>query len=488
MKDSRPTKMKSPEGDSAATLDAHVNAFCRRHELFRRGSVAVVAVSGGADSMCLLHCLSEVAPRLGIHLHVAHVHHGLRGADADADAEFVAESARNLGIPCTVERVDVRKFSHVSRESVEASARTLRYAALRAIASHAGAERIATGHTRDDQAETVLLNLMRGAGIDGLSGMRPLERQVARPLLDVSRQMVESYVAERRITARVDATNADPAYRRNAVRHEILPLMARYNPRVREALARTGSTMAQDADYLAEEAVRTLSRLRKPGDDGTVELDRGAFRLLPSALRFHVVSLAIKELIGSSDGFSLYHFESIDFLALARRAGRRGQLPHSLYAEAAGDRLVLSATARPAARPEPVELPVPGAATFGQWVVRAEAMDDAGTVETIHARPPRNAMSVIVDRAWADGPLYIRSRRPGDRVHLAGVAGRRKLQDLFVDAKLLRSERDRVPIVVGPRGIAWVIGYGQDACSLPEEHGSGLIRISAEYQALLLRQ
>jgi tRNA(Ile)-lysidine synthase len=482
---SRTKKTRKPEQEGALSLESSVLAYCRHHDLFRPGTVVVVAVSGGADSMCLLYCLHALSPLLGIRLHVAHVNHLLRADESDADAAFVAQAAEQLGLHCTVERIDVRSARGKSRESLEAAARALRYVALRKIAANVGGDCIATGHTRNDQAETVLINLLRGAGIDGLSGMRPRERQIVRPLLDVSRDAVEAYNAELGIDWREDQTNEDQGFRRNAIRHEIMPRLERYNPRVQEALARSATIIGHDADYMLKEAGQALAHMRTLAAPGSLELDRAALRLLPIGLRFHVLRLAIEELLGTRDGFSAQHFEAIDALALARHAGRCDHLPHGLRAEASGNRFLLLFTPEASATAPPlVELPVPGEAPFGDWTIKAEIAPQEFPGIPPRGRPSRSALTVLVGRTEVGNPLYVRSRQPGDRVEPLGSIGSRKLQDLFVDAKVLRSDRDRIPILAGPSGIVWVVGYAQDVHSLPREGATDRILISAERPAI----
>jgi tRNA(Ile)-lysidine synthase len=430
--------------------------------------------------MCLLNCLHTLSPRLGISLHVVHVNHGLRADDSDADAAFVAQAAQRLGIPHTTERVDVRSAHGKSSESLEAVARSLRYAVLRDVAVKIGAECIATGHTRSDQAETLLINLLRGAGLDGLAGMRPRERQIARPLLAVATDDIEAFNALHGIEARVDKSNDDQAFRRNAIRHEIMPRLEQYNPRVQEALARTASIIGHDADYMLTEAARTLSHVRIGAAKGSLQLDRAALRQLPAGLRFHVLRLAIEEVVGTRDGFSTHHVEAIDAVALARRAGRCDQLPHGLRAEASGNQLVLSSRDTPATAPPQVELPVPGEAPFGEWVIRAEVLRQELPENWLNAQSSHGALAVLIGRTEVGSPLHVRSRQPGDRVEPSGLNGRRKIQDIFVDAKVLRSERDQIPIVTGPRGIVWVVGHLQDVHSIPRQGTTERILISAE--------
>ena len=280
--------------------------FCRRERLFEPESRVLVAVSGGADSLCLLSCLHALRSELLIDLYVAHIHHGLRAEAADDDEAFVAGVAAALELPFSVDHIDVRACRRAG-ESTEAAARRLRYGALRRIAARDGLRYIAVGHSMDDRAETVVLNLLRGAGIDGLSAMRPREADVVRPLLGVSRRLIESYIGARGYAPRVDSTNFNPAYRRNAIRAHVLPILEQYNPRIRQTLARSAHALALDADYLDRESVEALGSARLPSAEGNLVVDRRILASLHPGLRAHVLRHALHVVSGSLDGVRMEH-------------------------------------------------------------------------------------------------------------------------------------------------------------------------------------
>jgi tRNA(Ile)-lysidine synthetase-like protein len=563
MKTTGATSWKRPEEAVIAALEAHVHAYSLQHRLFSPGTMVVVAVSGGADSLCLLHCLHALATQLSIRLHVAHMHHGLRGEDADRDAEFVAHEASALRVDCSIERVDVRAAHDRVRGSLEAVARRLRYQALHAVAARVGARCVAVAHTRDDQAETLLMNLLRGAGLEGLSGMRPRERTIVRPLLDTARAEVEAYNVACGCVARVDATNDDTAFRRNAIRHEVIPMLERFNPRVKEALSRTAMILAHDADYLRAEAADTLARLQLPnrhdlpkqtsdldvpapgqtvtggeevsrgGRTGTdvrpidqadseisqygmpggeavppcsgMALHRRDLARLPQGLRLHVIRHAIEQVAGSTDGITTEHLLAVDALATSTHAGRCYQLPNKLCAEAWGNTLKLDIARPPKPPLAQVELPVPGTALFGCWELHAEmtprgggmlpafagraaaarASESTATSPTLAGEPRAEhtihttGLQIIVPRSALQLPLAIRRRQPGDRIERAGARGHRKLQDIFVDARVPLSERDAIPLVCDTLGIFWVVGHAQDARTTQQGNIGERIRISA---------
>jgi tRNA(Ile)-lysidine synthase len=281
-----------------------------------------VGLSGGPDSVALADALAGLAPSRRLRIVAAHLDHGLRPGSAD-DARFCAELARRLGVVSRSATTAVRPL----RGGVEDAAREARYAFLRAVAREEGALAIAVAHTRDDQAETVLLRLLRGSGSLGLAGMRPRSGDVIRPLLGVSRAEVVDYLAVRGLAWREDPTNADPAFLRNRVRRELLPyLETRFNPALRATLARTGALLADDADALAGEAAKLLGQARRADGDGLL-LSCDALRGAPRA----VARLALRQALveaGGARGVAAVHLERLLGLA-AQHAGaaRRLELP-----------------------------------------------------------------------------------------------------------------------------------------------------------------
>jgi tRNA(Ile)-lysidine synthase len=271
------------------------------------GETLVLGLSGGADSVALLDALNQLSARGAFDLVAAHLDHGLREGSA-ADAAFCAELCRRLDVPLRVARSDVRARARAERGGLEQAARRARYEFLREVLAERGPGVIAVAHTRDDQAETVLLRLLRGAGRRGLGGMRPLSGDLLRPLLAASRQQVLAHLASRGLDWREDPTNADHAILRNRVRHELLPyLEARFNPRLRETLARSGALLADEAALLARLGAELTERIARR-EDGGVFLDRAALTSAPRALARIAVRQAL-EAAGGLRGVSALHVE-----------------------------------------------------------------------------------------------------------------------------------------------------------------------------------
>jgi tRNA(Ile)-lysidine synthase len=457
-------------------LAARVLRAVRAAGLIGPGDRVVAALSGGPDSVALLHLLREILPSLGAEVAaIAHLHHGLRGEAADADERFCREVAPRLGVPFVVEHADVGRLARDARWSIEHAGHVARARFYGRAMEETGATLVATGHTRDDQAETVLLRLLRGAGTRGLGGIHPRRGRVVRPLLGVTRAEIARYLAAHGLVGRDDPTNRDVTIARNRVRHELLPLVERrFSPRVGAALARTAELARDDEACLATLAREATWQLVRETPDGVV-IARGGLRALALALGRRVVREALGRVAGRAAGAA----QVVQALGLALR-GRPGAT-----LDARGVRLRLSSeavelTARAAAvspaaagashsGPGAAErLPVPGTlrhAPSGR-VVSADLLgpDDVQSVVGVHGAASDVA---AVDAARVGPAVFVRSRRPGDWLRPAGLGGRKKLQDLFVDRKVPRAERDLVPIVVDAHGrVVWVAGH-----SVSEEFG-----------------
>jgi tRNA(Ile)-lysidine synthase len=444
-------------------LSERVLRTVRGSALIARGGRVVVALSGGADSVALVYLLRELqdAGELTV-AGLAHFNHQLRGAEADADEVFCRALAAELGLPIEVGRGDVRSKAGAERRSIEDAARALRYAFLEEAADRLGADRIAVAHSRDDQAETFLLRLIRGSGPRGLAGILPRAGRVVRPVIDIAREDLRAYAAERRLPFREDATNADLEIPRNRVRHELIPYLEReFSPGIVAVLAREASIAREDENHLHQEAIdlATSVVLGNSGVAGTTEIDAGALTSLHQALASRVARLGLEVAArGRFVGFD--HVER--FLQFARegRAGGALSLPGQ-QAVHRGSRIVLGPAPSRDRRVNVFRFPlsIPGEVTLDSqgWVISAESL---GPGEWARASWPARGGAVAVASGPLGLPLAIRSRRPGDRFKPLGLGGHgKKLQDFLVDRKIPRETRDFLPLVVDRDDrIVWVVG------------------------------
>ena len=452
-------------------LTERVLGAMRRHDLVPPGGRVAVALSGGSDSVALLLLLRELQASGGLAVvAAAHLNHGLRES-AHRDEQFCRALAESQGIPFRADLIDVRARAARDRTSLEDAGRQARYELFARVAQEFDCDAVATGHTRDDQAETFLLRLLRGAGPRGLGGIHPkvplpaeapeARRLVIRPLLDIGRDELRQYLAAQDQPYCEDESNADLGIPRNRVRHELLPLLReRYSPAIADVLAREAAIARADEDRLQREAIDLVPsivlRNRATGRD-EVELDVAALAALHPALAVRVARIALQEL--TPDRFVGFdHVE--DLLELVRSDGSRHaslSLPGQ-YAERRGARIVVSrAPFKPFSNSFRVPLSIPGEVVLADqgWAVSA-AVEAGALAPGLGAEP--KALTARAQRL--SGPLTVRSRRPGDWLRPLGMGGRRKkLQDLLVDRKVARDRRDSIPIVVDETDrIVWVVG------------------------------
>ena len=441
------------------SLCARALETIRRHGLARPGERVLVGLSGGTDSVALL-LLMRAFEQDGI-LAVAgaaHLNHQLRGADADTDEAFCAALAGRLGVPFLADREDVAARARAQKRSIEDAARAARYEFFDRAADKMGADLVAVAHTRDDQAETFLLRLLRGSGTRGLASIQPRAGRVIRPLLDVGREELRAYLASSGESFREDASNADVRIPRNRIRHELLPYLAlHFSSGVTDVLARDAALARQDEEFLRDEAIKLAGRIVLTNE--AVRIDVAGLARAPRALSSRVVHAALQRLAGSSS-ISFDHVERVLALAEGAGEGRAVSLPRQ-YAVRAGGTIVLRpgrSRAQPGANAFAFSLSIPGEVELGSHGlrVRAEPGDPAGSSATWAGR----GADVGVAAEALELPLGVRSRRPGDRFRPLGAPGRRKLQDFLVDRKVPRDDRDSVPLVVDGRDrIVWVVGH-----------------------------
>lgn len=448
-------------------LEKRVLGYIREYGLVSGGETVLAAVSGGADSVCLLNILNSLRDELDIQLHVAHLDHGLRGEQSAADACYVEQLAQKLGLPSTVEKRDVNEWNKQRKTSLEEAAREVRYRFLDDVARQVGASRVAIGHTRDDQVETVLLHYLRGTGVSGLRGLRPAAPlpygqqddglYVIRPLLEVARHETAAYCKEHGPEPRIDPTNEQKGFLRNRVRLELLPLLRQYNAEVDGAVLRLAGLAGDDADFIDGQAQLVFQQ--SSSHEGRLTcLDSGRLRGIPLALQRRVFRIALEGVCGSLRDVEAQHVEALIGL-LFGATGKCVQLPGGVTATNERGRMVISeagATACPwPALTEGYRLMVPGEASLPGWDVTAAIIG-----ENFYREDDILSASFDLNKMGRD--LIVRGRQPGDRFQPLGLQHSRKLQDFMVDAAVPRSWRDSVPLVCTPGQIAWVVGWRID--------------------------
>jgi tRNA(Ile)-lysidine synthase len=437
-----------------------------------------VGVSGGADSVALLRALEARAGELGLALHAAHLHHGLRAEEADADLDFVRSLAATLGIPFHESRVNVAAEAKKAGESVEEAARRLRYGWFRTLMAEGEVDAVATAHTRDDQAETVCQKFLRGAWTEGLSGIHPAvefpEGRVLRPLLAATRAQVEAYLGSIGQAWREDLSNRDVAFTRNRIRHELLPVLEEWNPRIKEHLAQMAVLARDEEAWWRHEVARLAPQILMEGKpvrgggrasgDG-VALDVIRLAALERALQRRLLRFAVERLGVSLDFRAI---EALRALALEGRAGQKRELAHGLRAERTPRELRLSiesvwecggASASKQAIEE-CSTQIPGEIVSAEFGLRLRIGLEPKVAAKLVAKPMdetagRTVPSTATLRIW----------KPGDRVRLRYSSGPRKVKEVLERLRVTGSDRARWPVLeVGGR-IAWMKGVEAE----PEE-------------------
>ncbi|MGI8916932.1 MAG: tRNA lysidine(34) synthetase TilS [Chloroflexota bacterium] len=444
---------------------AAVRRYCRQQMLLSPG-VIVVAVSGGADSVCLLHLLHQLAPEFGLRLHVAHFHHGLRGAQADADAAFVAGLADRLRLPADFGRGDVAAVAVAAQRSLEAVAHDLRWSFLELVRRRSDATAVATGHTADDQAETVLMHLLRGAGLRGLAGLAPAGETVRRPLLAMRHDDCLTWCREHNVPWREDASNAEPWCRRNAVRLEVLPFLRRYNPAIDTALAGLAETVQVDLAHVDRQADAAWQAVVRTTADDQAQVALAGYEALPAALRRHVL------LRWLGPGAERAHVQAVDDLLRNGHAGDAVAVAGNRQViRRYGDAILAPRTRQPPLPDVTIAAPGRTSAPAWDWTIQVDLL-------TTPLEHPPDRWSVNLDADTVRLPLILRSRRPGDRIRLPNVAGTKKLQDLLVDAKIPRSDRERLGIVEAANGIVWLAGWRTAAGAAAHSGTERILRLT----------
>ncbi len=448
-----------------------VAGFLEEHDLLRPGMRVVVGVSGGPDSVALLHVLKELKEKYSLELYAAHLNHMLRPT-AGEEATFVGHLAHAWGIPFFAGFCRVERLARKKKMGVEAAGRYARYRFLEHVARRVGADRLAVGHQADDLVETVLLHLIRGTGPRGLAGILPRRGRLIRPLLGVTRKEVEEYCRKQGLEWRLDTSNLDPSYLRNKVRLQLLPYLRRcFNPRVDAALWRLAQVAREENKLLERIARFWVKRLLRGRAQGGVDVSLPRFRRLPRALQRRVFRLLFSAAGGGLDlGFR--HVE--ECLTFLRRGPRSGtlHLPGGLEVRKEGDVFFLT---RQRVRGEEerkvfVPLAVPGVTLVPELGWEFSARIEEALPGEACPRPLGDRYQAFFDYDKIKLPLYVRTRLPGDKIRPPGLGGTKKLKKLFAELKIPSRLRGRVPLVASRETIYWVVGYrtSEEARVTPE--------------------
>ena len=431
-------------------ISLRLERLLKKQELFPKGAVLVAACSGGADSLAMTSILQQVGQEEGWQVFVCHIQHHLRGEEAESDALFVEKFCQERHLPFIRADVDVNHLAEQEKISIEEAARKLRYQVLKENCHKLNAIAIVTGHHQDDQAETVLMNLLRGAGTRGLRGMQTRNGLVVRPFLDAARKDMEDYCRQQGIVWCTDSSNDCTAYRRNSIRKELLPMLEKYNPQIKRVLATTASLAAQDEEFLEELANNYLQKNSQTKNDSYVLCVEG-FNKIASALSTRILMLAFQKYAKEKDGqLERKHVEALLQLIKNGRSGSALYLP-GVRAEYAYGFLKICRRKQPQAKESfSAVLPVPGQLKLpdGQLL----------SAEVVTGDKPVSARNqTVYPRSLVTGIIEVRNRKNGDRFRTkSGYA--KKLKEYLIDKKLPQAERDKLLLVCDGSDVLWLIG------------------------------
>ncbi len=454
-------------------LISKVRETIKKYGMLAAGDRVLVAVSGGPDSVCLLHVLRELAVDFNLSLHIMHLDHMFRGAESAAEASFVADLAKQLSIPATIEKRDVPAYCLERGLSSQTGAREVRYSFFEKVAHTTGASRIATGHTANDQAETFLMRLARGAGISGLSAIPPVRGAIIRPLIDVTREAVMTYLQANGIEFVSDPSNIKPVYARNRFRMEVLPVLTRFNPRIVATLASEAALLRDEDEAVETHLAGLAERLITRSGDAFL-INREEFNSLPLAFRRRL----LRKIAGKvGEGTSMLSLERINkalSFMTAAVTGRTMSLSQGLAIGREYNRFIISTKVTPQGFAH--RLVVPGTTAIpelGMELVIVQPRDAKAAVRDQNYR-----WQAVFDYDRIKFHLTLRNRRPGDWFCPSGMGGKRKkLQDYFVDEKIPLRRRDRIPLLCSGDDILWILGCRTDERFLPKSGTENVLAV-----------
>jgi tRNA(Ile)-lysidine synthase len=439
-----------------------VKSDISKYRLLEKGDAVVAGISGGADSTCLLRVLKELQSGMDLKIHAVHVNHGLRGREADEDQKFVEEICAQWDIPLETFKADIKSISRERGISTEEAGREERYRLFGQVLKATGANKIAVAHQKEDQAETVMLHILRGTGIDGLCGMNIIQGNIIRPLLNVSRRQIIRFLDQNNISYRIDSTNLDSDYTRNRIRNRLFPdisEMFMINPAVQ--LLRLSEIMREDRDFLNDEAQKAYN-IVKTDNKNDIGISVGELLNYHPAIIKRIIRLAWEKINKNRKNLEQVHVEQVFDLCLKNQTGKRVVLPNKIEARISYGQLIFSK------RPEEIDegyyydvktdgmtiAERAGGALYGSILPAKEAFERYGDPDKLK----ENSLVQLFDYDKLCGGINLRNRQPGDRIRPYGSSGEKKLKEYFIDKKIPRENRFLTPLIACNDRIAWIIG------------------------------
>lgn len=463
-------------------MELDIHNFLKKHHMIQAGDALLIAVSGGPDSMALLHWLVKQREKLNLKLRVIHVNHQLRGDAADADQEYVEGMCQQWEVACTSVVMDVEAYAKENRMSKQAAARACRYQAFKQTAERYGLRKVAMAHHADDQVETVLMRMIRGAGLQGLSGIPPYRAAegfvIVRPFLELSRKTIEEYCHYYQIEPREDQSNLTDDYTRNYLRHHVTPLLAQLNPKLQMAIGEMSDVLREENDWLEQEAKKYVQQVMELKKRHKITINLSKFRHIPLPLQRRAILLILNCLPETDTDWSKKHIDQLLRVCIQENGNKELHLPYKILARKEYTTLTLikresEGEHRPAQQYISLRLPNEGELEVPEMSLRVTIRRQQGFALDLDTLEPDEAKHVsettfdqdaskhytaYFDTEQLELPLTIRNRRTGDKFQPLGMKGHKKVKDIFIDAKIPLRERHTWPLITDQTEILWIPG------------------------------
>ncbi|HOQ37958.1 MAG TPA: tRNA lysidine(34) synthetase TilS [Acetivibrio sp.] len=433
-----------------------------KHKLINKGDGIVIGVSGGPDSLCLLHILYSLKDKMGLKLFVAHVNHMLRGDESLKDESFVGDICRKLNIVFESVHIDIGKLAKERGLSLEEAGRMERYRFFDSVADRYGAERIAVAHNKNDQAETVLMNIIRGSGLDGLKGMEYKRGRIIRPFLQIERAEIENYCREHGLEPRVDSSNLENIYTRNRIRLDLIPhIDSLFKTDIVKSIGRLADLVREDSSFIEEQIDKVYNNINIEVKESEATLNISEIKGYHIAVIRRIIRNIIKEIRGNLKGIESIHVDSITDLIENGRTGAMLHLPGGLRVLKSYEMLKIYMGEKEAGVPDfNKRVTVPGATRIDEINSSVEAfiIDEPKNIKDFN-KAKSDSMVQFFDYDRLKDGINIRYRKDGDIFKPLGSVGTKKLKEFFIDSKIPRHIRDRIPLISKDKEIVWIIGY-----------------------------
>ena len=427
-----------------------------KHNLIDDGDKVVLGLSGGPDSVCLLHILYRLKEKMNIEVYAAHLNHQIRGIEAQQDALYISQICEDLGITSFVKSVNVPQYCKENGLSLEEGARKLRYEMFEEIKEKTKSNKIAIGHNLNDQAETVLMRIMRGTGLQGLKGIAYIrDNEIIRPILDIERSEIEQYCEKYELNPRIDKTNLESIYTRNKIRLELIPYMKdNFNPNIIETIVRMTSSLKSDGDYIELEANKMFKEVSILKED-SVEINLNKYATLHNAIKVRVLRSGIKHILGDTNFVDQKHIDDVMELECESKINKMLTLPRGIFAYRRKNIIILT-TKEIVSEEIDFCYNIPS-----NGFIKVKELNLILETQTMNIDRYKSIKLDKTSKGFdfdkVKGGIVVRSRRQGDKVKLA--AGSKKIKDLFIDLKIPREDRCKVPVVTDDEGILCVGDY-----------------------------